>query len=264
MAYQPSRKFVGFVAVIAIPLALFAYGAQRVKGKEDTEVPVIPDQVVPEATQVQDDMKAEEAQNVPLIIIDPGHGDTDVGTIGPQTGRYEKEVNLEISMKLKNALEQQGFHIMMTRQSDDPLGPAEEPDIGKRKEADMRKREEMIDGAGADLLISIHQNRFDDPSVKGPQVFYLKNKSDGKEYGVDFARAIQSSLNETLGAEHPRSINPGDWRLLKKGSQPGCIVECGFFSNPYEEALLQQSEYQDKLVSAIAAGIGRYTGDSGI
>ncbi|MDL2236860.1 N-acetylmuramoyl-L-alanine amidase [Christensenellaceae bacterium OttesenSCG-928-K19] len=191
------------------------------------------------------------------IIVDAGHGDTDVGTIGPLTGRYEKEVNLEIALKLKAALEQKGVDVVMTRGDDSPLGPDEEQDVGVRKEADMQKREEIIENANADLFVSIHQNRFDDASVAGPQVLYLRTEG-GQEYGTEFANAMQNALNEYLPIKKPRGINGGDWRLLKKGDQPGVIIECGFFSNPEEEELLQTGEYQNKLVTAILNGIENY------
>ncbi|HBU13134.1 MAG TPA: N-acetylmuramoyl-L-alanine amidase [Clostridiales bacterium] len=191
------------------------------------------------------------------VLIDPGHGDTDVGTIGPLTGRYESEVNLEISLKLRDALTQKGVDVVMTRESDEPLAAENEQDVTVRKEADMVKREEIIENTNADFLLSIHQNRFDDASVAGPQVFYLKTQ-DGQEYWADFARAIQGALNERLPVENPRGISPGDWRLLKKGGQPGCIIECGFFSNPAEETLLQTEEYQNEIVAAIVAGLEGY------
>ncbi len=198
------------------------------------------------------------------IIVDPGHGDTDAGTVGASTGRLEKDVNLEISLKLKEALLARGVDVVMTREDDSPLGAADETDVEKRKEADMQRREEIIENADAQLLLSIHQNNFDDPAVRGAQVFYLRNKNDGKDYGVQFAETVQAALNEELGAENARKIGSGNWRLLKKGSQPGCIVECGFFSNPEEEALLQTEEHQNRLVEAIVTGVDNYVKKYGV
>ncbi len=198
------------------------------------------------------------------IIVDPGHGDTDAGTTGTTTGRLEKDVNLQISLKLEEALASRGVEVIMTRSDDAPLGPADETDIEKRKEADMQRREEIIENADAQLLVSIHQNNFDDQSVKGAQVFYLRNKNDGKDYGVQFAEEIQSALNDGPSAENPRNIGNGNWRLLKKGSQPGCIVECGFFSNEEEEKLLQTDAYQNSLVDAIITGIDNYVKKYGV
>ena len=114
------------------------------------------------------------------VVVDPGHGDTDVGTIGVSTGRYEKEVNLEIGLKLKAALEQEGVTVVMTRESDDPVAAAEETDIGKRKEADMQKREQIIRDADADMYIGVHQNSFENADACGPQIFYYTDSGEGK------------------------------------------------------------------------------------
>ncbi|MDL2257845.1 N-acetylmuramoyl-L-alanine amidase [Eubacteriales bacterium OttesenSCG-928-K08] len=190
------------------------------------------------------------------ILIDPGHGDTDVGTIGVSTGAYEKDTNLQIAKKLKLALEEHGVIVLMTREDDNPLGPADETDLALRKEADMLEREKIISEAKANLLVSIHQNAYDEPDVKGPQVFYLQYNN--KSYGVEFAKSLQNALNNGLKPDSPRNVGSGNWRLLKQGKQPGCIVECGFFSNPEEELLLQQDDYQNKIVEALVKGIETY------
>lgn len=200
------------------------------------------------------------------VLIDAGHGDTDVGTIGAFTGRYEKDVNLEIALKLRGALEERGVTVLMTRADDAPLGPPEEADISLRKENDMLKREEIIEGAGADIFISIHQNSFEDETVAGPQIFYLKNADTGEvdEDGKTLAEAIQAAMNEELGVAKPRQAISSNLRLLKKGNHPACLVECGFFSNEEEERLLQTEEYQQRLVEAIVKGIEAYVRRHGV
>lgn len=192
------------------------------------------------------------------MLVDAGHGDSDVGAIGVTTGRYEKDVNLEISRKLKAALEQRNVIVIMTRESDEPLGPAAEQDVSMRKENDMQRREEIIENANANLLISIHQNSFEDPAVAGPQMFYLKHGDTNEEAYVEFAQTMQSVVNSALNVPSPRNISFGNWRLLKKGNQPGVLVECGFFTNPEEEVLLQTEAYQDALVDALVQGIEAY------
>lgn len=188
------------------------------------------------------------------VIVDPGHGDTDVGTIGVSTGRYEKEVNLEIGLKLKAALEKEGVTVVMTRESDNPIAAAEETDIGKRKEADMQKREQIIKDANANMYIGVHQNSFETANACGPQVFYYTDSPEGKK----LAESIQTVMNEELEIEAPRKANFGRYRLLAPGRQPSVTVECGFFTNPKEEEKLQQEEYQDKVASAIVNGIKYY------
>lgn len=193
------------------------------------------------------------------VVVDPGHGDTDVGTIGVSTGRYEKEVNLEIALKLKEALEGEGVAVVMTRESDEPIAAAGEADIAKRKEADMQRREQIIVDAKADMYVGVHQNSFESADACGPQIFYYTDSVAGKQ----LAQAIQKVMNEALEIEQPRKANFGRYRLLKPGGQPSVTVECGFFTNPEEEEKLQTEAYQDKVVAAVVDGIKYYEAEYG-
>lgn len=189
------------------------------------------------------------------IVVDAGHGDTDPGTIGVSTGRLEKEVNLEIALKLKTVLEDKGYLVVMTRDSDEPIAAQNESDIKIRKEADMAKRGEIIQNADADAFVSIHQNYFEQGSgAQGPQVFCKERETSG----YDLAQCVQTTLNENLDIQHPRGVNTGDYQLLRFGEQASIIVECGFFSNPEEEQKLQKDDYQQEIAEAIADGIEVY------
>jgi N-acetylmuramoyl-L-alanine amidase len=188
------------------------------------------------------------------IVVDPGHGDSDVGTIGVSTGRYEKEVNLEISLRLKNALEQAGATVIMTRESDEPIAAEDETDLAKRKEADMQERERIIEQANADMYLGIHQNSFESAEAAGPQVFYYTGSPEGEK----LASCLQNALNEILEPQEPRTVNCGRYRLLKPGNQPSVTIECGFFTNPEEEQKLQTEEYQNRIVEGILKGIYNY------
>lgn len=179
------------------------------------------------------------------IVVDAGHGGGDPGMIGI-SGRPEKEVNLEISRKLRNLLEQRGADVLMTRQTDNWLGNS--------KEEDFVAREKIIAEANADLFLCIHCNAFEEQTAAGPQVFYVAEGSSGKQ----LAEQLQAAMNEMLEPAEPRAAIAAAYRLLKTGSQPSCTVECGFMSNPAEEALLQTPEYQQKIAEAIAKGVIRY------
>lgn len=180
------------------------------------------------------------------IIVDAGHGGSDVGCIGVETGRYEKEVNLEIAQKLERLLVDNGAEVIMTRTTDDA--------IAQTKEEDMAQREQIIKTSNADMFVSIHQNEFENKEAKGPQVFFVAQGSVGKRLAV----AIQERMNGRLDPDGERIALPVAYRLLKVGSQPSCIVECGFFSNPQEEKLLQEDEYQQKVANTILDGIKLY------
>ena len=182
------------------------------------------------------------------VIVDAGHGGDDVGCIGATSGRYEKEVNLEIAKRLQALLSQNGAVVIMTRTDDDM--------IAEDKEADMQERERIIRESGADLFISIHQNEFENETAAGPQVFYVEQGSEGKK----LATAIQQTMNIELDIpeDTARMALPVAYRLLKVGAQPSCTVECGFFSNPEEEALLQTAAYQNRVAQAILDGVRLY------
>lgn len=182
------------------------------------------------------------------VIVDAGHGGDDVGCIGAKSGRYEKEVNLEIAKRLQALLSQNGAFVIMTRTDDDM--------IAEDKEADMQERERIIRESGADLFISIHQNEFENETAAGPQVFYVEQGSEGKK----LATAIQQTMNIELDIpeDTARMALPVAYRLLKVGAQPSCTVECGFFSNPEEEALLQTAAYQNRVAQAILDGVRLY------
>jgi len=180
------------------------------------------------------------------IVVDAGHGGSDPGTIGVATGGDEASVNLAIAKILEQVLEKQGAQVIMTRVSEEA--------IGQTKQADMAKRKEIIETSGQDLMISIHQNRFEDETVAGPQVFYYP----GSEKGAVLANAIQQELNETLQPKNPRSALPQDYYVTRAGTAPGVIVECGFMSNPEEDMLLHKKEYQQMIVNGIVRGIEGY------
>lgn len=119
----------------------------------------------------------------------------------------------------------------------------------------MRRRREIIATSGQRLTVSIHQNSYTaDANVSGPQVFYAPHS----ERGQQLAEQIQAALNRALAPETARIAAEGNYYIVKSGSAPSVIVECGFLSNPAEEQLLIRSQYQVKIARAIAEGIAAY------
>lgn len=181
----------------------------------------------------------------------PPHGGDDPGMIGVG-GLKEKGINLEISLKLKELLEKKGYKVIMTRQEDKGLYDSS---ALNKKAQDMQRRIGLLDEAKPILTVSIHQNSFSDPSVKGPQVFYYESSGEGKK----LAQHVQERMNEILKPQRPRVIKGNtSYYLLKRSSGTLVIVECGFLTNPEEAALLQTEEYQKKAAEAVAEGIDRY------
>lgn len=179
------------------------------------------------------------------IVIDPGHGGTDSGTIGPKTGVFESKLNMQVSTRLKEVLENSGVKVAMTR---DNNGTLEEPtDEGLT----WNQRGRAIQKAQADLLISIHHNYNENSkAIHGVQILYRHD--DAK----DLVAVMQSKFNQELGVINDEIKS--EYRVLDYGSQPGVIVECGFLSNRDEEKRLQTAEYQDQLVSIIMDSLVEY------
>ena len=181
-----------------------------------------------------------------VVAIDPGHGGWDPGKSGT-SGEDEKDINLSISLLLGKYLQLGGAEVVYTRTEDEALG--------SKKRSDMDSRKEIIDGCGADILICIHQNAFTSSGVKGAQVFYYGKSEDGRA----LAEAIQKSLVENVDPKNTRAAKSNtSYYILKNTHVPAAIVECGFLSNPGEEAKLNSEEYQEKLAWAIYIGIIDY------
>ena len=186
-----------------------------------------------------------------VIAIDPGHGGFDPGKVAVET-ILEKDINLSIATKLAEELKDAGYRVILTRTEDVSL--SKEGDVN-RKATDMKNRCEIIENAGADVVISIHQNSFSDSSVKGGQVFYYKHSDRGRKLAED----IQKSFREIVDSSNTREAKSNDnYYMLLNTASPTVIVECGFLSNPDEREMLMNSEYQDKICEAINQGLSAY------
>jgi len=184
----------------------------------------------------------------PVVVIDAGHGGTDPGKVGVD-GSLEKDINLAVAERLKTYLEQDDVKVVMTRETD--TGLYSDTD-SRKKMADMKKRCEIIEESGADLVVSIHQNSYHEESVSGGQVFYYRDSAKGKE----LAEILQDRFDYVLGDQNRRLPKAnGNYYLLLHVKCPIVIVECGFLSNRKEAALLNSGEYQDKLAYTIHMGI---------
>lgn len=186
-----------------------------------------------------------------IVVIDAGHGGADPGKVGAN-GTLEKDVNLELALLLKEALETEGITVVMTRYNDSGLY---DENSSNKKMQDMRGRLAIIEESNADLVVSIHQNSFGDSSVRGPQVFYYETSTQGEAA----ATFIQNALNSQLEIARPRVQKGNDnYYLLTKTSKIMVIAECGFLSNPEEETLLNDKAYREQIVEALKCGICEY------
>lgn len=189
------------------------------------------------------------------VICDAGHGAPDSGAVGA-AGTLEKDINLAITEKLGEILEQKGMSVTMTRSGDKGIYGDESKTIRQMKIADMKKRLSIMKESGADLFISIHMNSFADSGANGVNVFYTpKYEAEIKPLAED----IQESVCSVTGAEGHKVRPAESWVYLMKNSPvPAVLIECGFISNPDEEKKLNDEEYQAKIAWAIANAVDNY------
>lgn len=178
-----------------------------------------------------------------VIVIDAGHGGIDGGVA--YGDMVEKVLTLDISYRLKAKLEAKGFKIVMTRTDDNALADG--------KKADMQARKKVIEKSKANLVISIHINKFTSASRRGVQVFY-----DDTEKNKVLGERMQSILNTHINAPYIDRNNleaiAGDYYITKCTDRPSIIIECGFISNSNDRVLLKTEKYKDDLADCIAMG----------
>ena len=190
------------------------------------------------------------------IVLDAGHGGIDGGVVGRATGVKESDINLAITLCLKDVLEDMGFEVTLTRKTEAGLYGAPTKGFKKR---DMQRRKEIIEAAQPTLVISIHQNYYPSKSLRGGQVFY--NKAD--KNSLKLAKILQKQVNALYAEENvkAREIQAGQYYMLECTSYSSVILECGFLSNSADESLLSSAVWQEKLSHGVATGVVEYLTD---
>lgn len=202
---------------------------------------------------------AAEASSMPItqktVIVDAGHGGDDGGAIGID-GTVEKDINLDIALKLEKILKFYGFNVIMTRTQDVMTCDDGLDSLRKRKISDIHNRFELMRKNPDSIFISVHQNKFEDSSQHGTQVFYSGNDERSKE----LAEAIQTSVTLTLQRKNDRVVKKSGSGiyLLYHAKIPAVLVECGFISNSDEVKKLKDESYRMKLAILIADGLLKY------
>ena len=188
------------------------------------------------------------------IVIDAGHGVPDEGAQS-SNGTTEAETNLKIALKLQNLLEQSGCTVILTRSDENAIYDIDSKTLKQKKISDIKNRVKIGNESSADIFVSIHLNKIPQSQYDGWQTFY----KEGSEDGARLAKTIQENLNKTIQKENNRIAKTIDKiYIIKHVEIPTTIVECGFLSNPDEEKLLLEDEYQNKLAWGIYNGIINY------
>lgn len=188
------------------------------------------------------------------IVIDAGHGGEDGGCEG--NGLVEKDLNLDISMRLASLLREAGVNVVMTRETDILLYDKNSDYEGKKKVQDVRRRLEIATEQENAVLVSIHMNYFAETKYSGLQVWYSKNDSKSRI----LANLIQTEVKTTLQPNNKRSIKEATSGifLLNNATFPAVLVECGFLSNTDEARALGDAEYRQSLAKSIFEAIMKY------
>lgn len=187
-------------------------------------------------------------QTKKTVIIDPGHGGIDVGTVGID-GSLEKNINLSISLDLYDFLMVSGINTVLTRDGDYEMYRAGE----QRTKSDLYNRMDYINSVPNSILISIHQNYFENEAEWGTQVWYSPND----EISPTLADKILQSVKKNIQPENKREnkVSDNSYYILYKAQKPSVMVECGFVSNKNENKRLQDKEYQRDMAYSILVGI---------
>lgn len=188
------------------------------------------------------------------IVIDAGHGKPDEGAESSR-GTTEAETNLKIALKLQNLLEQSGSSVILTRSDENAIYDIDSKTLRQKKVSDIHNRVKIGNESSADIFVSIHLNKIPQQQYDGWQTFYNAQSADGQKLAV----SIQNNLNDAIQKENNRVAKSiENIYIVKHVEIPIAIVECGFLSNPEEEKLLLEDEYQNRLAWGIYNGIIDY------
>ena len=190
-----------------------------------------------------------------VVVVDAGHGGADGGVIGKRTGIKESDLNLKVAKLLGEYLISGGYKVVYTRQNDTMHTYPSVRDNKKR--ADMFKRGEIINSAKPAAMVSIHMNYYSSSSRRGAQVFFDRRSDVGREFANGMQDIINAELNSTGGGRSYIALSAEKY-LLSCSPYPSIIVECGFLSNPFDEANLVDKTYQAKLAYTLFVGIDNF------
>jgi N-acetylmuramoyl-L-alanine amidase len=219
------------------------------------------------------------------IVIDPGHGGHDTGTIGPH-GLYEKDLVLDVSKRLGKLLESRlGAEVVFTRR-DDTFIPLE-------------TRTSIANQEEADLFVSVHANSSHDPDARGVETYYLNFTSSPEALEVaarenaasdksihelqdlvkkialkekidesrEFASDVQKSLHSGLAAKssgvRDRGVKKAPFVVLIGANMPSILAEISFISNPGDEKRLRSADYRQRIAESLYHGISSYVNGLG-
>ena len=194
---------------------------------------------------------SDNGGNGQIVVLDPGHGGSDWGAIGP-TGVSEKSVSLAVSLKAQKLLTNAGYRVVMTRTTDVDVAAPGVPDA-----AELQARVNKAPSNAA-LFISVHCNAFSNSGANGVETYHAPNAVKGER----LARLLNEELVK-FGGLNNRGVKAARFYVMTHSQCPASLIELGFITNPREEQLLASSDYQQKLAQAITNAVNRYFNQGG-
>ncbi len=177
------------------------------------------------------------ARGYGTVIIDAGHGGTDPGAI--YGGINEKDINLSIAEKTRVSLENAGYKVIMTRDSDEFIGLSERAQIANRYEDA--------------IFISIHCNASENLATAGVETYSARGATEGGELGRVIHNAVLKATGAADRGRHERSFV-----VLRETKCPAALLEVGFISNEAERAKISDHGYQKKIADGITKAVRKY------
>jgi N-acetylmuramoyl-L-alanine amidase len=221
-------------------------------------------------------LKFEPFLNLKTIVVDAGHGGHDPGAMS-RHGLKEKGLNLSVAKYLKEALEEQGYRVILTRSEDEYLT--------------LQKRVDIAKESNADLFVSVHTNAGRSRELNGVEIYYLSpSRFNSEERAVELAKnegfwkddlpsdartilwdmlliknyAVSIDLSQSLYFSFKKlgfkvkSPKKAPFYVLRLAYVPSVLVEMGYISNSYEEKVLQRTSYQKQIAEAVALGVSSF------
>jgi N-acetylmuramoyl-L-alanine amidase len=182
------------------------------------------------------EVRKEGTLNGLTIVLDPGHGGNDGGTVGARDTK-EKDLTLETAETLSHHLRSAGADVILTRQSDTYV--------------DLRKRVSAGHQVAADAFISLHYDAAENSSVSGFTTYYQ----------LDYQYALAESVNEALGRKidlRNRGVRAGNYLVLRENRQAAILVELGYLSNFNDERIVTSGQFQEQAALGLYNGIVNY------
>ena len=205
-----------------------------------------------DSDQLDRDLSAITGMKGRRIAIDPGHGGSDSGAIGP-TGIMEKSVTMRVSRELKRLLEAEGATVILTRTGDTEVS---EKGASATSVEELQARCDVANKANADIFLSIHADAFTNREVKGTTAYYY---AQGTKQSKLLADSVRTALIDAIGTVD-RGTQSCNFYVVKHTDMPAILVEISFISNPDEEKMMNSETGIKKIAQGIADGIADYFG----